>query len=257
MRWLVWLGVLVAAAVAAGVGAGCGGSDGAAVREVGSQRPAEGEAGSQRAAAEAEGDAEDGLGDVLEADDDRGAAQDGSVTVRRGVIAVPANAEAAERAMEESRSSSDSAAGGLAGGREVPEGAIRIDVDPTSRSLTMQGPADVRPIPLPLQLAAGSWNCAVEVDLPAADEAEGMLVVTFADFDESGSEAAVEAAAPEWTGEARLDVAESAEADDGEATAERRRPGMWGVMDGREFTATIESDLEDGMWTIRCRRIDE
>ena len=243
----------MAAAVAAGVGAGCGGSDGVAEREVGSQRPAEGEAGSQRAAAEAEGDAEDGLGDVLEADDDRGAVRGASTEVR--VIAVPANAEAAERMMEESRSSNNSAAG-LAGGREVPEGAIRIDVAPTSRSLTMQGPADIDPFPLPLQLAAGSWNCAVEVDLPASDEAEGMLVVTFADFDESGSEAAVEAAAPEWAGEARLEVVELAEEDDG-ASTERRRPGMWGVMDGREFTATIESDLEDGMWTIRCERIDE
>ena len=97
VRWLVWLGVLVAALVIAGVGAGCGESDGAPEREVGSQRPAEGKAGSQQGGAEAEGDAEDGLADVLEADDDRGAAQDGSVTVRRGVIAVPANAEAAER----------------------------------------------------------------------------------------------------------------------------------------------------------------
>ena len=256
MRWLVWLGVLVAALVVASVGAGCGGSGGAPEREVGSQRPAEGEAGSQRAAAEAGGDAEDGLADVLEAGDDRSAAQDGSVTVRRGVIAVPANAAAAERVMEESRSSSDSAAG-LVGGGDVPEGAIRIDVVPTSRSLTMRGPADIDPFPVPLQLAAGSWNCAVEVDLPAADKAEGLLVVTFADFDESGSEAAVEAAAPEWAGEARLDVAEFAEEDEGEAPTERRTPGMWGVMDGREFTATIVSDLEDGMWTIRCRRVDE
>ena len=253
MRWLVWLGVLVAALVLAGVGAGCGGSDGAAEREVGSQRPAEEEAGSQRGA-EAEGDAEDGLSDVLEADDDRGAVRGASTEVR--VISATANAAAAERAMEESRSSSDSAAG-LAGGREVPEGAIRIDVVPTSRSLTMRGPADIDPFPLPLQLAAGSWNCAVEVDLPAVDEAEGLLVVTFADFDESGSEASAEAAGPEWAGEARLDVAESAEADDGEATTERRTSRMWGVQGGREFTATIESDLEDGMWTIRCRRIDE
>ena len=252
MRWLVWLGVLVAALAVAGVGAGCGGSDGAAEREVGSQRPAEGEAGSL-GGAEAEGDAEDGLSDVLEADDDRGAAQDGSVTVRSGVIAVPANAEAAERAMEESRSSSDSAAG-LAGGREVPEGAIRIDVVPTSGSLTMRGPADIDSFPL--QLAAGSWNCAVEVDIPEADEAEGLLVVTFADFDESGSEASAEAAGPEWAGAARLDVAESAVEDDA-ATTEHRTPGIWGVQGGREFTATIVSDLQDGMWTIRCRRIDE
>ena len=255
MRWSVWLWVLVAALVVAGVGAGCGGSDGAAEREVGSQRPAAEEAGSQHGA-EAGGDAEDGLADVLEADDDRGAAQDGSVTVRSGVIAVPANAEAAERAMEESRSSSDSAAGWRGGG-EVPEGAIRIDVVPTSRSLTMRGPADIDSFPLPLQLTAGSWNCAVEVDLPAVDEAEGLLVVTFADFDESGSEASAEAAGPEWAGEARLDVAESAEEDDGEATTERRTSRMWGVQGGREFTATIESDLEDGMWTIRCQRIDE
>ena len=252
MRWLVWLWVLVAALVVAGVGAGCGGSDGAAEREVGSQRPAEGEAGSP-GGAEAEGDAEDGLADVLEADDDRGAVRGASTEVR--VIAVPANAEAAERAMEESRSSSDSAAG-WRGEREVPEGAIRIDVVPTSGSLTMRGPADIDSFPLPLQLTAGSWNCAVEVDLPAADEGEGLLVVTFADFDESGSEALAEAAGPEWAGEARLDVAESAAEDDA-APMERRTPGIWGVQGGREFTATIESDLEDGMWTIRCRRIDE
>lgn len=255
MRWLVWLGVLVAALAAAGVGAGCGGSDGAAEREVGSQRPTEGEAGSQRVA-EAEGDAEDGLADVLEADDDRGAAQDGSVTVRRGVIAVPANAEAAERAMEESRSSGGAAAG-LAGGDEVPEGAVRIDVVPTLGSLTMRGPADIRPFPLPLQLAVGSWNCAIEVDLAVPDDAAARLAVTFADFDEAGSEVVVEAAAPEWAGEARLDVAESTEADDGEATPTRRTPGILATMTGREFTATIESDLEDGMWTIRCERIDE
>ena len=256
MRWLVWLGVLVAALAVAGVGAGCGGSDGTSEREVGSQRPAEGEAGSP-GGAEAEGDAEDGLADVLEADDDRGAVRGASTEVR--VISATANAAAAERAMEESRSSSDSAAGWRGGG-EVPEGAIRIDVVPTSSSLTVQGPADTDSFPLPLQLAAGSWNCAVEVDLPTPDEAEGLLVVTFADFDESGSEASAEAAGPEWAGEARLDVAESAEsaeADDGEATTERRTSRMWGVMDGREFTATIESDLEDGMWTIRCRRIDE
>ena len=248
MRWSVWL--LLAVLAVAGVVAACGG--GAPEREVGSQRPAEQEAGSRSGASG--GDAADDLTDALGADDDRGGAQDGDVEVRAEVIAVPLTREAAEAA-EEARSSSDAAGSGLPEGVEVPDGAVRIDVFPTLGSLTMSGPADIGPFPLPLQLAVGPWNCAVGVDQPASDEAEGRFVVTFTDFDESGSEATVEAAGPEWSGEARLEVVESE--DEEKMTATRAIPGIVGSMEGRVLTATIESELSDGMWKISCQRVDE
>ena len=250
MRSSVWLLLAVVLAV---VGAACGG--GAPEREVGSQRPAEQEAGSQSGAAG--GGAADDLTDALEADDDRGGAQGGDVDVQARVITVPLTREAAEAA-EEARSSNGTTASGLpeeVGGVEVPDGAVRIDVFPTLGSLTMSGPADIGPFPLPLQLAVGPWSCAVGVDQPASDEAEGRFVVTFTDFDESGSEAVVEAAGPEWSGEARLEVEESE--DEEKMTATRAIPGIVGSMEGRVLTATIESELSDGMWKISCQRVDE
>ena len=240
MRRLVWLLVVVLAV--AGVVAGCGG--GASEREVGSQRPEEQEAGSRPGASG--DDAADGLADALEADDDRRAAPASaasSSSERPEVVVL--DPVAAERAAAEARSSSDAAAAGLAGlGVTVwtSDDAIRITVSPTVDSLTVEGPGALRssPIPLPLQLSAGLWNCVVGLGHPAPDEAEGRLVVTFADFDEAGSEVAVEAAEPEWSGEARLDVV-----------------GIVGSLTGRWLTATIESDLGDGMWRISCQRIDE
>ena len=253
MRWLVWL--LVAVSAVAGVAAACGG--GAPEREVGSQRPVEQEAGSRPGASG--DDAADGLADALEADDDRGGAQDSNVDVQTRVIATPLTREAAEAA-EEARSSNGTTASGLpeeVGGVEVPDDAIRVTVFPMTSSLTVEGPGALRssPFPLPLQLAVGPWSCAVGVDQPASDEAEGRFVVTFGDFDESGSEAVVEAAEPEWSGEARLDVVES-EDEDKMATT-RAIPGIVGSMEGRVLTATIESELSDGRWTISCQRVEE
>lgn len=251
MRWPVWL--LVAVLAVAGVAAACGG--GAPEREVGSQRPVEQEAGSQSGASG--DDAADGLADALGADDDRGGVQGSDVDVQARVIATPLTREAAEAA-EEARSSNGTTASGLpeeVGGVEVPDDAVRIDVFPTLGSLTMSGPADIGPFPLPLQLAVGPWSCAVGVDQPASDEAEGRFVVTFTDFDESGSEATVEASGPEWSGEARLEVVESE--DEEKMTATRAIPGIVGSMEGRVLTATIESELSDGRWRISCQRVEE
>ena len=239
MRWSVWLLLAVVLAV---VGAACGG--GAPEREVGSQRSVEQEARSQSGAS---GDgAADGLADTLEADDDRRAAPASaasSSSERPEVVVL--DPVAAERAAAEARSSSDAAAAGLAGqGVTVwtSDDAIRITVSPTVDSLTVEGPGALgpSPLPLPLQMSAGPWNCAVGLDHPAPDEVEGRLVVTFADFDEAGSEVAVEAAEPEWSGEARLDVV-----------------GIVGSLTGRWLTATIESDFGDGMWRISCQLIYE
>ena len=240
MRWSVWL--LVAVLAVAGVVAACGG--GAPEREVGSQRSVEQEARSQSGASG--DDAADGLADTLEADDDRRAAPASaasSSSERPEVVVL--DPVAAERAAAEARSSSDAATAGLAGlGVTVwtSDDAIRINVSPTVDSLTVEGPGALRPFSLllPLQLAVGPWTCAVGVDHSAPDEAEGRFVVTFGDFDESGSEAVVEAAGPEWGGEARLDVV-----------------GIVGALTGRHLTATIVSDLKGGMWRISCLRIYE
>ena len=257
MRWLGWLLVAVLAVV--GVGAACGG--GAPEREVGSQRPVEQEAGSQRdaSAGGAPDDAEDGPAGVLGTGDDRRAAQARSLldsSEGTGVRWIDPVAD--ERAARERASSDAAGSGGVSVGEpEVPDGAIRIDVSPMVGGLTFSGPNDIPPVPLPLQLSAGAYNCAVEVDRPAPDEAEGQLVVTFADFDESGSEARAEASDPEWSGAARLEVAESADEDDGEETPTRAFQGIRGSPTGRALTATIESGLQDGMWTINCRRVEE
>ena len=252
MRWSVWL--LVAVLAVAGVVAACGG--GAPEREVGSQRPAEQEAGSQSGASG--GDAADDLADALEADDDRRAAPASaasSSSERPDVVTL--DPVATERAVAAGRSSSDAAGAGgvMVGGVEVPDGAIRIEVSPMVGGLAVSGPNDIPPVPLPLQFPAGAYSCAVEVDRPAPDEAGGRLVVTFGDFDESGSEAVVEAAGPEWSGEARLEVEESE--DEEKMTATRAIPGIVGSMEGRVLTATIESELSDGMWKISCQRVDE
>lgn len=233
MRWLGWL--LVAVLAVAGVGAACGG--GAPEREVGSQRPAEQEAISQD-------DAADDLADALEANDDRGAAQ-GGTEVEARMIAVPLTretADAAQQAAAETRSSNAAATAGLGVVVQTSNDPIRINVFPMEDSLTAQGPAalGLSPLLLPLQLSAGPWNCAVGLDHPVPDEAEGRFVVTFADFNEAGSEVAVEASGPEWSGEARLDVV-----------------GIAGSLTGRALTATIVSDLQDGMWTINCRLVEE
>lgn len=244
MRWLGWL--LVAVLAVGGVGAACGG--GAPEREVGSQRPEEQEPISQD-------DAANDLADALEANDDREAAQSGTEVEAR-MIEVPLTREAAQQAAE-ARSSNDAAGAGLGAGSQPPDGAIRINVFPLAGSLTAQGPVALGPYPrpLPLQLSAGPWNCAVGVDHPASDEAEGRFVVTFADFDETGSEMVVETAGPEWSGEARLEVVESKDED--KTTTTRAIPGIVGSMSGRQLTATIESGLQDGTWRISCRRINE
>ena len=244
MSRLGWL--LVAMLALAGVVAACGG--GAPEREVGSQRPEEQEPISQD-------DAADDLADALEANDDRGAAQ-GGTEVEARMIEVPLTREAAQQAAE-ARSSNDAAGTGLGAGSQPPDGAIRINVFPLAGSLTAQGPVALGPYPrpLPLQLSAGPWNCAVGVDHPASDEAEGRFVVTFADFDETGSEMVVEPAGPEWSGEARLEVVESEDED--KTTTTRAIPGIVGSMSGRRLTATIESGLQDGTWMISCRRINE
>ena len=244
MRRLGWLLVAVLAVV--GVVAACGG--GAPEREVGSQRPEEQEPISQD-------DAADDLADALEANDDRGAAQ-GGTEVEARMIEVPLTREAAQQAAE-ARSSNDAAGAGLGAGSQPPDGAIRINVFPQAGSLTAQGPVALGPYPrpLPLQLSAGPWNCAVGVDHPASDEAEGRFVVTFADYDEAGSEMVVEPAGPEWSGEARLEVVESEDED--KTTTTRAIPGIVGSMSGRRLTATIESGLQDGTWMISCRRINE
>ena len=233
MRWSVWL--LVAVLAVAGVVAGCGG--GASEREVGSQRPEEQEAGSQR-------DAEGSLAGALGRGDDQRTASDRSASGsnERGRDVVVLDPVAEERAAAAARSSNALAAAGLGVSVWTSDDAIRITVSPTVDSLTVEGPGTLRssPIPLPLQLSAGLWNCVVGLDHPAPDEAEGRLVVTFADFDEAGSEVAVEAAGPEWSGEARLDVV-----------------GIVGSLTGRHLTATIVSDFRDGMWRISCQLIDE
>ena len=252
MRWSAWL--LVAVLAVAGVAAACGG--GAPEREVGSQRPVEQEAGSRTGASG--DDAADGLADALEADDDRRAAPASAASSSsEQPEVVVLDPVATERAVAAGRSSSDAAGAGgvMVGGVEVPDDAVRIDVFPMTSSLAMSGPADIGPFPLPLQLAVGSWTCAVGVDHAASDEAEGRFVVTFGDFDESGSEAVVEASGPEWSGEARLDVEESE--DEEKMTATRAIPGIVGSMEGRVLTATIESELSDGRWRISCVRIDE
>ena len=251
MRWLVWL--LVAVLAVAGVVAACGG--GASEREVSSQRPAEQEAGSQR-------DAGGSLAGALGRGDDRTAARDRSASggsEEGGARARWRDPVADERAAAEARLSSDaSGSGGVsAGGPEPSDDARRIDVFPMSGSLTAQGPVALGPYPLqlPLRLAVGPYTCGVGVEHPAPDEAEGRFVVTFGDFDEVGSEAVVEAAGPEWRGAARLEVVES-EDEDKMATT-RAIPGMVGSWSGRQLTATIVSDLKDGMWRINCRRIYE
>ena len=230
---MVWL--LVAVLAVAGVVAGCGG--GASEREVGSQRPEGQEAGSPR-------DAEGSLAGALGRGDDQRTASDrsGSGSNERGRDVVVLDPVAEERAAAAARSSNALAAAGLGVSVWTSDDAIRITVSPTVDSLTVEGPGALRssPIPLPLQMSAGPWNCAVGLDHPAPDEAEGRLVVTFADFDEAGSEVAVEAAEPEWSGEARLDVV-----------------GIVGSLTGRWLTATIESDLGDGMWRISCQLIYE
>lgn len=259
MRWLGWL--LVAVLAVAGVGAACGG--GAPEREVGSQRPAEQEAGSQRDASTggASNDAEDGPAGVLGTGGDRRATQTRSLlgsSEGAGATARWLDPVAEERAARDRASSDAAGAGGVSVGEpEVPDGAIRIDVSPMVGGLTFSGPNNIPPVPLPLQLPAGAYNCAVEVDRPAPDEAEGRLVVTFADFDEAGSETQVEAADPEWSGEARLEVVESADEEDGEETPTRAFQGIRGSLTGRALTATIVSDLQDGMWTINCRLVEE
>ena len=249
MRWSLWLGALVAALALAGVVAACGGS--APERDVGSQRPDEQEPISQD-------DAADDLADALETNDDRGATQ-GGTEVEARMIEVPLTREAADAAQQaaEARSSNDAAGAGLGAGSQPPDGAIRINVFPLAGSLTAQGPVALGPYPrpLPLQLSAGPWNCAVGVDHPASDEAEGRFVVTFADYDEAGSEMVVEPAGPEWSGEARLEVVESEDED--KTTTTRAIPGIVGSMSGRRLTATIESGLQDGTWKISCRRISE
>ena len=145
----------------------------------------------------------------------------------------------------------------MAGGAEPSDDARRIDVFSMSSSLTAQGPAALGPYPLrlPLRLAVGPYTYGVGVEHPAPDEAEGRFVVTFGDFDEVGSEAVVEAAGPEWSGAARLEVVESEDED--KMTTTRAIPGMVGSWSGRQLTATIESGLQDGMWRINCRRIYE
>ena len=252
MRWSVWL--LVAVLAVAGVVAGCGG--GASEREVGSQRPEEQEAGSGDGAAGS-------LAGALARGDGQRAASDRSGSgssegARSDVVVLDPVAE--ERAAAAVRSSNGTTASGLpeeVGGVEAPDDAIRVTVFPMTSSLTVEGPGALRssPFPLPLQLAVGPWSCAVGVDQPASDEAEGRFVVTFGDFDESGSEAVVEAAGPEWSGEARLDVVESE--DEEKMTATRAIPGIVGSMEGRVLTATIESELSDGRWRISCQRVDE
>ena len=234
MRWLVWL--LVAVLAVAGVVAGCGG--GASEREVGSQRPEEQEAGSRD-------DAAGSLAGALGRGDDQRAASDRSASggsEGAGARARWIDPVAEERAAAEARSSNAAAAAGLGVSVWTSDDAIRITVSPTVDSLTVKGPGALRssPIPLPLQMSAGPWNCAVELDHPTPDEAEGRLVVTFADFDEAGSEVAVEAAGPEWSGAARLEVV-----------------GIVGSLTGRWLTATIESDFGDGMWRISCQLIYE
>ena len=261
MRWLGWLLVAVLAVV--GVGAACGG--GAPEREVGSQRPVEQEAGSQRdaSAGGAPDDAEDGPAGVLGTGDDRRAAQarsllDSSEGTGAGATVRWIDPVADERAARE-RASSDAAGSGgvMAGGVEVPDGAIRIDVSPMVGGLTFSGPNNIPPVPLPLQLSAGAYSCAVEVRQVSPDDAEGRLAVTFADFDESGSEATAETSGPEWSGAAQLEVVESADEDDGEETPTRAFQGIRGSLTGRQLTATIVSDLQDGMWTINCRLVEE
>ena len=257
MRWLGWL--LVAVLAVGGVGAACGG--GAPEREVGSQRPVEQEAGSQRDASA--GGASSALAGASSSGDDRrttpaGAAPSSSEGVRGRVVVVDPVAD--ERAAR--RSSSDAAGSGgvSAGGVVVREGGatrININVSPMAGGLAFSGPNDIPPLTLLLQLPAGAYNCAVEVDRPAPDEAEGQLVVTFADFDESGSEATAETSGPEWSGAAQLEVVESADEDGDEETPTRALPGMGGLMSGRQLTATIVSDLQDGMWTINCRLVEE
>lgn len=234
MRWSVWL--LVAVLAVAGVVAACGG--GASEREVGSQRPEEQEAGSGDGAAGS-------LAGALGRGDDQRAAPDGSGSggsEGAGARARWIDPVAEERAAAAARSSNALAAAGLGVSVWTSDDAIRITVSPTVDSLTVEGPGALRssPIPLPLQMSAGLWNCAVGLDHPAPDEAEGRLVVTFADFDEAGSEVVVEAAEPEWSGEARLDVV-----------------GIVGSLTGRHLTATIVSDFGDGMWRISCQLIDE
>ena len=250
-----WLLVVVLAL--GGVVAACGG--GAPERQVGSQRPVEQEAGSQRDASV--GGASGALAGAPSSDDDRratpaGATPSSSEGVRGRVVVMDPVAD--ERAAAR-RSSSDAAgAGGVSVGEpEVPDGAIRIDVSPMVGGLAFSGPNNIPPIPLPLQLSAGAYSCAVEVDRPAPDEAGGRLVVTFADFDEAGSEARAEASDPEWSGAAQLEVAESADEDDGEETPTRAFLGIRGSLTGRALTATIVSDLQDGMWTINCRLVEE
>ena len=159
-----------------------------------------------------------------------------------GATATWVDPVAEERAAAAARSSNALAAAGLGVSVWTSDDAIRITVSPTVDSLTVEGPGTLGrpPLPLPLQMSAGPWNCAVGLDHPAPDEAEGRLVVTFADFDEAGSEVAVEAAEPEWSGETRLDVV-----------------GIVGSLTGRWLTATIESDLGDGMWRISCQLIYE
>ncbi len=261
MRRLGWL--LVAVLAVAGVVAACGG--GAPEREVGSQRPAEQDAGSQRDASTggASDDAEDGPTGVLGTGDDRRATQSRSLLGSSEGAGAGATARWIDPVAEEraatGRSSSDAAgAGGVSVGEpEVPDGAIRIDVSPMVGGLTFSGPNNIPPVPLPLQLPAGAYNCAVEVRQVSPDDAEGRFVVTFADFDESGSETQVEASDPEWSGAARLEVVESADEDDGEETPVRAFQGIRGSLTGRQLTATIVSDLQDGMWTINCRLVEE
>ena len=247
MRWSVWL--LVAVLAVAGVIAACGG--GASEREVGSQRPAEQEAGS-----------EGSLAGALGRGDDRTAARDRSASggsEEGGARARWRDPVADERAAAAARLSSDASGSGgvLAGGAEPSDDARRIDVFPMSGSLTAQGPAALGPYPLrlPLRLAVGPYTCGVGVEHPAPDETEGRFVVTFGDFDEVGSEAVVEAAGPEWSGAARLEVVESEDED--KMTTTRAIPGMVGSWTGRQLTATIVSDLKDGMWRISCQRVDE
>lgn len=251
MRRLVWL--LVAVLAVAGVVAACGG--GASEREVGSQRPEEQEAGSQR-------DAGGSLAGALGRGDDGAAASDRSASggsEGAGARARWIDPVAEERSASAARSSNDAAGAGgvMAGGAEPSDDARRIDVFSMSSSLTAQGPAALGPYPLrlPLRLAVGPYTYGVGVEHPAPDEAEGRFVVTFGDFDEVGSEAVVEAAGPEWSGAARLEVVESEDED--KMTTTRAIPGMVGSWSGRQLTATIESGLQDGMWRINCRRIYE